>query len=235
MASRPPGSSRLLAGFSALVLPLGLVALVAVGVHAAADRVDDHLLTCIEALDGWADGWLARWEWTSSWVHLVESPQRTLAARGLALVWELAVDALVALPLLGQDEAGSAAWRSLGRQPTPMRVLRPLETAVFSLGGSYAVARLVESTLFEGLVGDVAPAAVASALARAAGLGAMALVLASHGTRAVARALQHADGRCEVEVSARGRWLAGSLGTALALPLAVALALEARSWLAVLR
>ncbi len=229
-------------------MPLGLAALVAAGVHAAADRVDDHLLKGLLALDAWADGWLARWDWTAAGVRLVEAREATLAARALALAWELAVDAFLALPLLGVGPLRLEAWQRLRREPTPMRVLRPLETAVFALGGSYAVARLVEATLFQGLSGGVAPAAVASGLARGAGLCAMLLVLATHGTRAVWGALQHADQACarpgrtrrataelpRVGPALWGPWLTGAWGTALALPLALALALDARAWLAVL-
>lgn len=234
MPALPATLRRLSSGFSRLLLPLGLVALVAAGVHAAADRVDDHLLRLLEALDAWADGWLARWDWTAAWVHLVESPQRTVAARALALAWELGVDALVALPLLTAGPLRRAAWVSLRRQPTPMRLVRPLVTAVFALGGSYAVARLVEATLFQGLVHGVVPAGVASALARGAGLLAMLLVLGSHGTRAVWGALQDADDTCREAGPGTAALWAGSWGSALALPLAVALALDARAWLAVL-
>ena len=46
--------------FRWLFMPLGLMALVAVGVHAAADTVDDRLLWLVQGLDAWMDGHFAR-------------------------------------------------------------------------------------------------------------------------------------------------------------------------------
>lgn len=239
------GVSRFFGAFRWAFMPLGLFALVAVGIHFAADLVDDRLLRAVEALDAWLDGLLAQSERTASWVNRVDSKERTVLARGLALAWELGVDAFVALPMLGYDEVDAQerrfsfhqeTWRTLLRrvnqQPTPMRLLRPLVTASFVVGGAYGVSRLVESTLFVGLVGDVAPAAVASVLARVAGGLVVALVLLTSGWRAVLRALQYADAAC---TAAKQPWLAGLWGSGLALPLAVAVLLEAEALLAVLR
>lgn len=227
-------------------MPLGLFALVAVGVHAAADLVDDRVLRLVEALDVWADGLLAQTESLAAWVNRIDSRERTLIARAIALAWELAVDGFIALPLLGYDETTEEerrfafrkeTWRTLfarlNQKPTPMRLVRPFVTAVFAIGGAYGVSRLVESTLFVGLVGDVAPADVAQVLARVLGGLAMALVLFSHGWRAVLRALEHADTRCEeaAKASKSKPWLVGLWGSALAFPLALALLLEARALL----
>ncbi|MEW5743390.1 MAG: hypothetical protein AB1938_31055 [Myxococcota bacterium] len=232
--------------FRWVFMPLGLFALVAVGVHAAADLLDDHVLRVVESLDAWLDGLLAQSESLASWVNRVDSRERTLIARAVALAWELAVAGFVALPLLGYDEKSDEerrftfrreTWRTLlsrlNQKPTPMRLVRPFVTAVFAVGGAYAVSRLVESTLFVGLVGDVAPADVAQTLARVLGGLAMALVLFTHGWRAVLRALEHADARCEeaAKASKVKPWLVGVWGSGLAIPLAVALLLEARSLL----
>jgi len=227
-------------------MPLGLFALVAVGVHAAADLVDDRVLRLVEGLDAWADGLLAQTESLAHWVNRIDSRERTIIARAVALAWELAVDGFIAAPLLGYDEASEPerrfavrqeTWRTLfsrlNQKPTPMRLVRPFVTAVFVVGGAYAVSRLVESTLFVGLVGDVAPADAAQVLARVLGGLALVLVLGSHGWRAVLRALEHADARCEEAAkSSRAKpWLTGTWGSVLAFPLALALVLEARSLL----
>lgn len=235
--------------FRGAFMPVGLFALVAVGVHAAADLVDDRLLVFIDAVDAWADGWLSRFDATAGWVDRVGPLQRTLLARLAALVWELAVDLLVVLPQLGYSEGdevtarlafGRQTWRErlvrLNRAPAPMRVLRPFVTAVFAGGGAYAVARLVESTLFVALQGDVAPPAIAEGLARGLGVTALLLVLVSHGWRAVLRALQHADETVEARVKlGRSPWPVGLWGTALSFPLALALLLEAQHLLALVR
>lgn len=234
--SPPPPLSALVGSFRWAFMPLGLFALVAVGVHAAADRVDDLLLRQVESLDAWLDGLLARAAATAAWVHRVDSRERTLFARGLALAWELAVDAVVALPMLGYQErdprargaplAGDTWAAVLGRarrQPTPMRLLRPALTALFALGGAAAAARLLEASLFALLSAEGALAAGAAVGARLAGGLGLVLVLASLGWRAVLRALQHADAACVASVQpwARGWW-----GTALTLPLAAAAGLE---------
>jgi len=233
--------------FRGAFMPLGLFALVAVGVHAAADLVDDRVLGLVDALDAWADGLLAASERTAAWVDRIGPLQRTLIARFIALGWELAVDLLVVLPQLGYSEAdearfafGRETWRTLlgrvGRTPTPTRLVRPFVTAVFAAGGTYAVARLVESTLFVALQADVAPPDVAEVLARALGGGAMVLVLASHGWRAVLRSLEHADAACEARVKqAKSPWPVGLWGSVLSFPLAVALLLEAQNLLALVR
>jgi hypothetical protein len=94
-------ASRFLGHFRWAFMPLGLFALVAVGVHAAADTLDDRLLWVVEQADSTVDGWLGRWEWTSSWVRWVEGPQRSFVARGLTLLYELAVDFALAVPMFG--------------------------------------------------------------------------------------------------------------------------------------
>jgi hypothetical protein len=234
--------------FRGLFMPVGLVALVAVGIHTAADLVDDRLLLLVDRLDAWLDGLLAQSDATAAWVNRIDSRERTLIARGLALAWELGCDAFIALPLFGYTEANEVerryalekkTWRQLfarvNQQPTPMRLVRPLVTLVFAVGGAYGVSRLVESTLFVGLVPDVAPAEPAALIARVAGGLALGVVLRSHGWRAVLRALEHADARCAEATSTRARWLAGSWGTVLASPLALVLALQAQALLAVVR
>jgi len=228
--------SGFFAWFRWLFMPVGLLALIAVGVHAAADVVDDRLLVLVESLDAWLDGLLAQSERFAPWVLRVDARERTVIARVLAVAWELSVDAIIAVPALGYDEDDGvraslkAVATRLNQAPTPMRVLRPLITGVFVIGGAYAVSRLVEGTLFVGLVGDVATPEVAGTVARVAGVVAIFIVLASHGWRAVLRALQHADEACEVRRLKRP-WLVGTLGTALSLPLAVALLLQARALL----
>lgn len=236
-------------GLRFLFMPLGLLALVAVGVHAAADLVDDRLLALFEALDAWLDAVFARADWTRGWVDAVGSLQRVTSARGVALAWELAVDVLVALPLLGYRERTQPAFVSVSREqesaaqvlqrvvraPTPMRTLRPLAVACFVGAGVVVVARLVEGSLFVGLAGLV-PADWTTGAARAGAVGAALLVVFSLGARAVARSIQHGDRACVAAVGAGASpWTVGALGTALALPLALAVVLEAQAFVGVFR
>jgi hypothetical protein len=229
----------MVAAFRWVFMPLGLLALVAVGVHAAADSVDDRIRWVIEQLDAAMDGVFADFEFTRSWVDAIGSVERTHFARALALLWELAVDAAIAFPLLGYLEESDRAplinpaqtWRAqlerLKKKPTPMRVVRPLVAAIFAVAGGYAVARMVESSLFLALRNGILPEGVSGPLSRFMALGALALVLGSLGWRAVLRALQHADKVCESRAGKKaGPWTAGIVGSALALPLALAAVLD---------
>lgn len=245
MSKNLEGVSRFFGAFRWAFMPLGLFALVAVGVHAAADVVDDKILRAVEWLDVLFDGLLAQSERTAAWVNKIDARERTWIARALALAWELAVDAFIALPALGYDELDEKerrfallkeTWKTLlqrvNKQPTPMRLVRPFVTAIFVFGGAYAVSRLVESTLFVGLVGDVAPADVAAPLARIFAGTAMTIVLFSHAWRAVLRALQHADEAC---LAAKHPMMTGLWGSVLSFPLALALLLEAEALLSFFR
>lgn len=249
VASISAGSfSRFFGAFRWLFMPLGLLALVAVGIHAAADVVDDRVLRAVEALDAWLDGLLAQHERTAAWVNRIDSRERTLIARGFALAWELVTDFFIALPMLGYDEpeqptttrvftlVAKETWKDLfsrlNQQPTPMRVGRPVVTLIFSLGGAFAVARLVESTLFVGLVDHGTTAEISGWVARVAAGTAMTMLVFSHCWRSVWRALQHADEAC---VKARRPWLTGLRGTLVAAPLALFLLLEAEALLSFFR
>jgi hypothetical protein len=234
-------------------MPLGLLALVAVGVHAAADTLDDRLLSLVDMADSAFDRLVGRSSATESLVDLVSLEQRTYLARALALTWELVADLVLALPALGYREAATLAeepwralvktprptWRALFarclRRPTTMRWVRPLATAAVVLAGACAVALSIQGTVYlswRELFGDRSADVVARVLA----LGALVGILASLGGRAVLRNLQHAD--TSSEAHARGWRLAfshGLVGSALVAPLALAAVLGASTDLSILR
>ena len=246
--------SSFLGYFRWLFMPLGLMALIAVGIHAAADSVDDRLLAAVQGLDAWFDALFARNEALQSWVDRIGSREQTVIARSLTLAWELAADLAIALPMLGYKEDASKAFnqeslkallKRFNAQPTPMRLFRPFLTGTFALAGAYAIARMVEGALFLSLRAGVAPDAIASPLARAFAFGAFVLVAVAFGGRAVLRALQHADELCTPKnqltasdrpamlsgqkkvARAKSPWTAGLIGTAVALPLALAALIDA--------
>ncbi|AGC43685.1 hypothetical protein MYSTI_02369 [Myxococcus stipitatus DSM 14675] len=238
--------SRALGAFRWAFMPLGLLALVAVGVHAAADTLDDRLLSWVDRADAAFDGWVGQYDLTAPMVEWVSLELRTRIARVLALTWELAADLVLALPALGYREASAArpaeawraamegpkeqpSWRALWlrcvRRPTPMRWLRPLATAAVVVAGACAVARLLQGTVYlswRELMGD----RVADWGARGLALGALVGVLSTLGWRAVLRNLQHADTACAQETGRRA-FTRGLLGCVVVVPLAVAAALEA--------
>lgn len=231
--------SRVLGAFRWVFMPVGLVAVVALGVHAAADLVDDRLLWGLVQLDGAFDSLVGGFELTRGVVDAIGLRECTVLARALALVWELAVDVSLGLPLLGYAEKKVAVrglvsplgpppvtvanvLRRLNEKPTPLRLARPLVTLVFSLAGAEAVARLCEGTLFVALSRDLLPAGVAQPVARFAALAAALLVLSRFMLTATLRALEHADASTEASAKRRGRvWSLGLVGTVLAVPLAV--------------
>jgi hypothetical protein len=205
-----------------IFLPLGLCALVAVGAHAAADVVGDRVLGLVDSVDALFDSLFSKWSLTAPLVDLVGLEQRTLFARGVALVWELCADALLALPLLGYDERTAAEEAALARvllrtaakRPTPLLV-RPLAALLVGMAGAGAVARMVQ--------GSLQLALHSGALARIGGAAVLLALLVFFVPRAALRTLERADtlsaekGRTAARAATLG--LAGAL---LLLPLALA-------------
>jgi hypothetical protein len=198
-------------------LPLGLCALAAVGAHAAADVVGDRVLWLVDGVDAFFDALWSKWSLTAPLVDLVGLTQRTWFARAVALSWELAADALVAVPLLGYDEREAAkewamARALLRRLRSPLRAVGPLATLFVSVAGACSVARMVQGSLQLAV-----HVAWLSSLARAITLAGLLIFFAP---RAVFRSLEHA--------AARRRIAFGLLAAALLVPLMVAAVLSIR-------
>jgi hypothetical protein len=240
-------ASRFLGRFRFVFMPAGLFALIAVGVHAAADTLDDRILWLVDRTDSAFDAVVGAWGPTAAWVHWIDLDDRTRIARAFALVWELAADLVLAVPAIGyrEQERGRPArgftallgtparrwavmWRDVVRRPTVLRVTRPLATAAVVLAGSCAVARMVQSALYlwsRRGIGD----GLAGPLARISALSALVAVVLVFGARAVLRNLQHADAIATREPGVP--WLRvfakGAVGSAIVIPLAVAALLDA--------
>lgn len=196
-----------------IFLPLGLCALTAVGAHAAADIVGDRMLWLVDKVDAFFDAIFSAWSVTAPLVDLVGLEQRTFFARATALAWELAADALIALPLLGYDER--PGWHELAvarillrKRPTPQRLVRPVATVLVAIAGACAVGRMVQSS-----VQLATHSALLSHLLGASTLFGLLILLVP---RAGYRALEHAD-------SQKGRRVSiGIFGTAVLLPMMLA-------------
>jgi hypothetical protein len=172
-----------------IFLPLGLCALCAVGAHAAADVVGDRVLWVVDRVDALFDALWSSWSVTAPLVDLVGLTQRTWFARAVALAWELAADALIAVPLLGYDERdGTREWqlgRALLRKTrSPLILVRPVAALLVSLAGAFSIARMVQGSLQLAL-----HLSWLAQLARAATLAALAVLLVP---RVVFRSLEHA-------------------------------------------
>lgn len=231
--------SRFLGHFRWAFMPLGLLALIAVGVHAAADTLDDRLLVLVDLADSAFDRVAGRFSLTESLVDLLSLERRTTLARALALAWELTADVVLAVPALGYREElvpqarprfspqlpPRDSWRAMLvrclRRPTTMRWIRPLATALVAVAGACTVARLVQGTVYlswRELLGEGA----ADVAARGLALAALGGLLWRLGWRAVLRNLQHADAACETHARDFARAFAlGLPGSALVAPLAL--------------
>jgi hypothetical protein len=148
--------SRALGSARWAFLPLGIFALLAVGIHGAADTVCDRLLWVADRLAEAFDHAMGHFDLTAPLVGAFSFAARTRVARALALCWELAADFCLALPALGFRERTAVPgreplWRGLLRRsfhkPTTLRLIRPLETAAFVLAGACAVAKMVQAAL----------------------------------------------------------------------------------------
>jgi len=107
---------------------LGQLALVALGVHLAADRLDDLLLDAVLALPlpgGASTG-----------------PEHV--AVGAALVLELAVVVRAAWVLASSAGGPDPAWSAWWRKRSVESLVRPLFWAVMALGGAWTLAMAVE-------------------------------------------------------------------------------------------
>lgn len=198
------------------LLPLGLCALIAVGVHASADVLADRVLWIVDAVGGFFDAIFSRWSVTAPLVEMVGLEQRTFIARGTALLWELSADVLLALPALGYEGRSGEGELSLARElfnktfrkPTPIRIVRPLCTAAVSIAGACSVARLVRSTLL-----------FFPALANVCALVTLVLAIVLLVFRATVRAMEHAD---EVSEAKKRQATLGLFTAIVIVPLAVA-------------
>jgi len=222
-----------------LFLPAALCALVAVGVHAAADVVGDVILRGVDAADAAFDSVAGRFTLTASLVDLIGPSQRVLFARAVAFAWELASDVLLAVPMLRYDERADevARFRELARKvalrPTTLRIVLPLATAAVSLAGSCGVGRLLEGTMHFGFRGAVGTAS--DALARGCALFAVLGLVAFVAWRTVVHALVRADALSDAIARGRARaFTTGLWQAALLLPLTLA-ALRAAPLLSFLR
>jgi hypothetical protein len=261
--ARAPGLVR------RLIFGAAVFALLVAGVHGGADRLADLLFGALNFADQIADLAFERAihavlgalgaetstiERAADWaMSLVDLPLKLSAAKYAALALELTVD-LILLPaaLTPALRAGdlSELRRALNdsfRDPTLLRFASPLAVGAAAVAGVGAVAREIEAgaypLAFRAVGALVSPAppdrALAGALSRGAGLGALALSAAWLTLPAVFRAMIRADRiarneRLTPEIPPRARRLRGLWTALVALPVALLAASES-SFSALLR
>ncbi len=187
---------------------LAAFSLVCMGVHAAADSVDDRIAAGVESIDGAIDGLLARFDLTRPLVDVVGARGITTFARGAAFIWELIVDFLVGLSVFAFEkkkqtrDSFSAIAKEIVRQTQGLQahgarriamLVRPSLGACFVLAGSAAVGRIVQGGVtlrLQSLLGSGAPA-----LGQIFGLCVLGACLVVLGVDAVAASFQRASKR----------------------------------------
>ena len=163
---------------------VGQAGLVALGVHLAADRIDDRLLVALQGLASRLDrhlapplAWLAGtlgWPTDALWFW-TETPWAAAAASGALLVELCALVLLVSTFLLVGREA-KASWQGWWAARSIHAVVAPLTLAGAVAAGAWSLGMAVED-------------AVGGTAGRALGLGLSVLVLARFGLPALRRSV----------------------------------------------
>ncbi len=163
------GSDRAAGGLARVAATIGQVALVCLGVHLAADQLDDRALAGLTWLQGWMDTTLAGplgsaaeyigldFDTFLFWDGL---PLATIAA-WTALVVELVAAALLSTSFLLTGRKPQLSWKAWRQALSIHAVVLPIALAGVLLAGSWSMAMAAE---------DLLPAHTASTWA-AAGLG----------------------------------------------------------------
>lgn len=188
--------TRVVQVLATLAHPIGMFAVLAVGIHVGSDRIDDLLFSIFSEIDGLLDSLAAfvirgvgsifsasedsieRWIFGAA--ELVDVDLKSELARWGALVVELLVDFLLAIPVF-LHETGPLRLRmvldalhNVLRDPTVLRVTMPLTTLATAIAGAIAVSREVEVAVHARLTDSPL---LARAPAIAMGFGLVALVL----------------------------------------------------------
>lgn len=206
--------SRLLtfvAALGRLSVPFGLFAVLAVGLHAGADRVDDRIFVLIHAVDGLVDraGSAAlTWglgvfdaspttveRWTFAFVDAVDLETKDVLSRWGALVLELVAVVLLTAPLLVARREGPsprALARNLRADPTVLRVVAPLTAGLAAWAGTLVVAAELSGAVHAGLEAQASGQVTAWAT-RVVAAALVGLLGVRFGGRAVVRAAAWSD------------------------------------------
>lgn len=243
-------TSRFLGRIRGFYIPLGVFAVLAVGMHAGSNRADDHLVVVYNALDAWVDdlltavlGWgLRRFGAEPSTVDratfvvvdFIDLEVKDVLARGTALVAELWADVLLAVPLLlfrRRTVSIKASWAAFRADPNLHWGVAPLAAMAAAVSGSFLIAREVQIAMYAQLTRLPIPSEYIEIGVGVFGALALGLVGLRLGLRAVASTLTWAESRARADRATdktalrrrlRGIWLA-----LVALPLAMLALVEA--------
>jgi hypothetical protein len=225
------------------IFGLAAFSLLCTGVHAAADRMDDHIAGGVEAIDALFDGLFARFDLTRPLADVIDANVITRAGRAVALVWELVLDLLLGAQVFAFEQKAFGRGRlrqiikHMEQEARRARAvsgrslvvfLRPAFAAAFVLAGAGAVARVVQASVSLSLHSSV--------LAKVCALFTLGACLIILGVDAVAAAFGRARDERKTDSVWRPRSLRRELVvSAIALPLVYLALFEALSLQAFVR
>lgn len=148
-------SDRFAGGVARAAATLAQMALVALGVHLAADTVDDRVLEALLGGQAWADAHLtgvhaaAAEKLGLAWDTLVWWPAVPVApiSAGLALALELAADALLVSTFLLTPRGPTLSWGRYRRALGVRAVVTPLALSGVLVAGAWSMAMAAEDLL----------------------------------------------------------------------------------------
>lgn len=148
-------SDRFAGGVAKAAATLAQMALVALGVHLAADTVDDRVLELLMGCQAWADAHLTSahaavaeklgmaWDALLWWPSMPITP----ISAGLALALELAADALLVGTFLLTPRGAELAWSRYKRALGVRAIVTPIALSGVLVAGAWSLAMAAEDLL----------------------------------------------------------------------------------------
>lgn len=234
--------SKTIGLFRGIFLPFGLFAIVAVGIHAGSDCVDNYSFVLYNFLDARLDDLLTfvitrayglfdisvqtTATHTFKVVDFIDLDVKDWAARWTALLVELGADLIFAIPIFRHQSDGTPL-REFARRTwqdfTILRAVAPLAAVFASISGVLVIAREVQVATHTMIVG--APYITRYATKGAAAVGIIALILVTWrlGAAVAGAAMNWADRRAKLDkerfVTERRRRSRGAITAAIILPI----------------
>lgn len=250
--------SKTIGLFRGAFLPVGLFAVVAIGIHAGSDRVDDYSFLLFNFLDARLDDLLA-WVITHLYgaidvsvsttaahtfhaIDFIDLEVKAVAARWTALFVELGADLIFAIPIFRHRSDGVKPLevaRKIYLDFTVLRLVAPLAALLASISGVLIVAQKVQVGTHQAVADLPYLSLGAGRVAAVVGIVALALVAWRLAVAVIASAATWADRRAELDrsrsVAVRRRRMRGVWTALVILPITFFAVFQATPIVATLR
>jgi hypothetical protein len=236
--------SVFLGRFRAFFVPIGLFAVLAIGIHSGSDHIDDVTYACLNFLDSLLDDLLAGiirpvWEFFGAgsattqaaifWaVDLIDLELKDQVARFTALIVELTADVMLALPVFLYREREISVRNTLRKtmqDPTVLRIVAPISGALASVAGVLITTREIQVVTNAELLSIRAASSFAGWVASIAGLLALILVTWRLGWVVTVALIRWAESRAvddeRNQIPKKRRRIRGWFTAIIALPISV--------------